>query len=899
MPLYTYDDGATYNEGDTYNGDLLNGVRHGQGTYTWANGDTYVGPFDQYGYMSGEGIKTYANGDVYKGEVYYSYATGEGTRTYSNGDVQVGIFKHDVLAAGQGTKTYKNGDVYNGEFIDGYAAGQGTKTYKNGDVYTGSFGEGWSYTQSGIIETRMGVPSGEGTKTWANGYTFTGEFLDGFAKSSGGVVEGKIPYFLDTATVDKPRTSINTTDAVLQDKPKAWVSNKTYDNGTSTTITYSFSGTSDLYLFAEGYFDPNPKIDTVSAFSVSQQEAFRLALKQFSDIADITFVEVEETAAEVGTIRIGFVSSQYEDTWGWASSPGSDRFGDYSPRGGDIWVEDSNKDGTFIRGRDYNFGSLMHEIGHALGLAHPHVGEHKLPVNQDYSNYTLMSYENLDNASYYDSNGNFIYLISSTPMVYDIAAVQHLYGAASHNTADTVYKYDPSKPVVEAIWDSGGIDTLDFSNFGKALDINLTPGAYSTIAFNSWSMTDNLGIAAGAIIEKAIAGSGNDIITGNSSDNTLYGGAGNDVISAGDGNDIIYCGTGNDTLTGGLGADEFRFYLGDGSNTITDFSRLNDVCSFYQLSGEKIAAESITQGKNAANEVKYSLADGTSVYLAGVFENSSPTGAVTISGLSIEANDAEQGDILKAEIALLEDKDGLGVFSYQWLRDGDDINLATSKNYTLIKEDVGSKISVSVSFLDGAETNETVTSLETASIIAPKTFLISSAVVIRDGSKIADADVVMSDGTNSSSYKSAADGSVSGVLPSGSASTVTGSLAYSNSIKAISSQDALDALKLSVGMTTAAGTKTAFDFISADFNQDGKLSSQDALSILKYSVGLTTPEQAKWVFVDTNGDYTSVSKSNTSYTEGVSIAELSADTTVSLTGILIGDVNDSYSGLIA
>jgi hypothetical protein len=117
--------------------------------------------------------------------------------------------------------------------------------------------------------------------------------------------------------------------------------------------------------------------------------------------------------------------------------------------------------------------------------------------------------------------------------------------------------------------------------------------------------------------------------------------------------------------------------------------------------------------------------------------------------------------------------------------------------------------------------------------------------------------------------------------------------------KVITSQDALDALRLAVGMDTQSGTSTAFDFISADFNQDGKVSSQDALSILKYSVGLPTSEQAKWVFVDTNGDYSGVSKSNTSYTEGVSIADLSADTTVSLTGILIGDVNDSYSGLIA
>jgi hypothetical protein len=182
---------------------------------------------------------------------------------------------------------------------------------------------------------------------------------------------------------------------------------------------------------------------------------------------------------------------------------------------------------------------------------------------------------------------------------------------------------------------------------------------------------------------------------------------------------------------------------------------------------------------------------------------------------------------------------------------------------------------------------------------SPASHTVTTSVVTRDGSKIANADVVMNDGTNSSSYTSGSDGSVSGSLTSGSASTVTASLAYSSSTKAISSQDALDTLKLSVGMTTAAGTQTAFDFMSADFNQDGKVSSQDALSILKYSVGLPTSEEAKWVFVDTNGDYSGVSKSNTSYSEGVSIADLSADTTVSLTGILIGDVNDTYSGLIA
>jgi hypothetical protein len=176
---------------------------------------------------------------------------------------------------------------------------------------------------------------------------------------------------------------------------------------------------------------------------------------------------------------------------------------------------------------------------------------------------------------------------------------------------------------------------------------------------------------------------------------------------------------------------------------------------------------------------------------------------------------------------------------------------------------------------------------------------VSSTLVTRSGAEMSDVTVSFDAGSDILSVISGENGISTAAITGGSDLTVTGSFDYVRSEKSITSQDALDALRLSVGMDTQHGTRTAFDYISADFNQDGKVSSQDALAILKYAVGLTTVKQAEWVFVGTNGDYSSVDKSNVSYTEGVSVADLTTDTSLSLTGILIGDVNDTYSGIIA
>ena len=209
--------------------------------------------------------------------------------------------------------------------------------------------------------------------------------------------------------------------------------------------------------------------------------------------------------------------------------------------------------------------------------------------------------------------------------------------------------------------------------------------------------------------------------------------------------------------------------------------------------------------------------------------------------------------------------------------------------------DIAEELTVSIS---DVVVNGTSLDGSTLLIGGPDTVDVATTVISRSGTSLSDVALSFDDGSDVITVNKNENGLSTASITSGSDLTVTGSLDYAESSKSVTSQDALDALRLSVGMDTQSGTSNAFDYISADFNQDGKVSSQDALAILKYAVGLPTAEQANWVFVDSDGDYANISRTNTNYAEGITIADLAVATELSLTGILIGDVNDSYSGFV-
>jgi hypothetical protein len=356
-------------------------------------------------------------------------------------------------------------------------------------------------------------------------------------------------------------------------------------DGDDIIITYSFVE-EDATNFGAVYTTPDPNSsDKIWGFTDTQKDDVREALGAFSNVANIYFHEISETNDTVGTFRFGMTDHELygnRDAAGWAFGPGD------SYANGDVWIAnyDTTDPDAYAAAHDMSAGTigaltLLHEIGHGLGLKHT-FGHPVVDRSLESNSYSLMSYTAPEEA-WYDSGS---WAISYTPMVLDVAALQFLYGAQTYNETDTTYSWDESIPFGSTIWDSGGIDALDFSNFTLGHDISLVDGTSSTISFpvrdyntqTGWDvrqLPDNLTIAHGAEIENAIGGAGDDVIVGNELSNVLNGGLG------------------NDTLTGGDEDDIFEFFADFGDDTISDFVPGSDLLRFFDSSNTFIPANLI------------------------------------------------------------------------------------------------------------------------------------------------------------------------------------------------------------------------------------------------------------------------------------------------------------------
>ena len=353
------------------------------------------------------------------------------------------------------------------------------------------------------------------------------------------------------------------------------------------TGVFGFTG----YQTGEETTDPR-----FAVLSQTQNAAFQ----QLMELYD-TFIalELSPTTGGFGQIRVAFtdVGAQIEgeETFnGYAYSPPS-LGGVGAPRNGDVWIDYSFADDEVAPG-DYLQLLFLHEVGHALGLAHPFADEDEpakavLSVEYDNARYTVMAYEPyLDRYhTYLEVRDGSLWRIGdavapTTPMVFDIAALQHRYGADPNTrSGDDIYSWSQDKPLMQALYDAGGVDTFDLSGHTRGSRIDLTPGAYSSIAYfsaqdqlaywtalhpsasafigewldddDTYTWSDNLGIAYSTTVENVHGGAGADTVFGNAAANVLSGAGGRDRLMGAGGDDSLSGGADEDFLRGEEGDD--------------------------------------------------------------------------------------------------------------------------------------------------------------------------------------------------------------------------------------------------------------------------------------------------------------------------------------------------------
>ncbi|MDP2260453.1 MAG: M10 family metallopeptidase C-terminal domain-containing protein, partial [Caulobacter sp.] len=345
-----------------------------------------------------------------------------------------------------------------------------------------------------------------------------------------------------------------------------------YWGGAPSIVTFAFRSTAPATMPSgtSGF----------SRFTEQQIAVTLLALQAWSDVANIVFVRVgdgegDAAYSNAATILFSNYAEADDNAAAFAYYPS------LSAAGGDVWVKSTLPYNANPVAGGYGSLVLIHEIGHAIGFAHPGSYNAAPGVNITYADnaeyyedshqYTVMSYFTENN-----TGANFGPLYPATIMLDDIAAAQRTYGVnTTTRTGDTVYGFNSTadrpwfsattanSKLIFAVWDAGGVDTLDFSGYSQAQTITLIQGHFSSVG----GLIGNVAIAMGAVIENAIGGSGADTIIGNGVANRLTGNAG------------------NDTLTGGGGADIFVATIGGGADTITDFSAASDLIDVSAFGG--------------------------------------------------------------------------------------------------------------------------------------------------------------------------------------------------------------------------------------------------------------------------------------------------------------------------
>jgi len=328
---------------------------------------------------------------------------------------------------------------------------------------------------------------------------------------------------------------------------------------------YKFkSNTVNYYFHKKGLnFTGTEKVSPVGK---GIKENVKMALSEISYFVDLAFTELSDGSLSDNTIGV-FLSAGENYAYAYYPQQYGDPYSDYT--GGDIFFSQKYASHFNQSKGSYGYSTIIHELGHALGLSHPHDNKDnvaKAAASKSISNYnnTVMTYSII-------AYGKYKYE-PSTLMPLDISALQQKYGASMKSVGDSKYIFDKvfayvtgdysignaKIPTLVSLFDAGGVDTIDLRTICSDLYIDLTPGvgviteanAFKSgiVIASSADQSDSAEVKAtpygtfigfGTSIEVLMCGSGNDSVICGADDNFILPGGGTNSVKTGAGKDLI------------------------------------------------------------------------------------------------------------------------------------------------------------------------------------------------------------------------------------------------------------------------------------------------------------------------------------------------------------------------
>jgi len=298
--------------------------------------------------------------------------------------------------------------------------------------------------------------------------------------------------------------------------------------GSSAEVTFSFMEKAPSYGMG-GEAGSNGIVIPPTGFiplTQAQKEVVKLALQSAAAAAGLSFRELPDSDA----VQIRFGANLQTNTKGYAYLP-DEQLG---PIAGDVWLDAETL--QLLEPGKEGFWVLLHELGHALGLVHPSVvgqvsGRAVISEAFNDTRYTVMS------EKFFSPNQ-----FPSTFSMFDVLALQYLYGPSKAGQGDTKYLIGTGRSnAMTTILDTDGYDVIDASKASTGVYIDLHGGSLLSAGRTNddFYALFNWALGYGTEIEKLIGSDFDDIFIGTERSEWFYGRDGNDQIDGGGGLDTV------------------------------------------------------------------------------------------------------------------------------------------------------------------------------------------------------------------------------------------------------------------------------------------------------------------------------------------------------------------------